>query len=141
MKSKFFLQREHNETLAKLNFVLAVSECVLEVATGRTRSECLVLLVRVLQLLSSGLNLATTKLREGTLQPSPSVKNGLFFFYNWMYMSVLIFILLWTAGTWFYYHILITFVINIFSQMHTLTHDWRLARSVLSVVTHKYCVR
>lgn len=69
-------QKEHNETLAKLNFVLAVSECVLDVATGRPRSECLILLVRVLQLLSSGLNLATTKLRTGTLQPSPSVKKG-----------------------------------------------------------------
>uniref|UniRef100_A0A1B6BY53 Protein kinase domain-containing protein n=1 Tax=Clastoptera arizonana TaxID=38151 RepID=A0A1B6BY53_9HEMI len=68
------LEKEHNETLAKLNFVLAVSECVLDVATGRPRSECLILLVRVLQLLSSGLNLATTKLRAGSLQPSPSVK-------------------------------------------------------------------
>ncbi|XP_075220023.1 serine/threonine-protein kinase unc-51-like protein Atg1 isoform X2 [Lycorma delicatula] len=69
------LEREHNETLAKLNFVLAVSECVIEVATGRSRSECLVLLVRALQLLSSGLTLATTKLRSKTLQPSSSVKN------------------------------------------------------------------
>jgi len=68
------LEKEHNETLAKLNFVLAVSECVCDVATGRPRVECLVLLYRALQLLHSGLNLATTKLREQTLQPSPSVK-------------------------------------------------------------------
>ncbi|XP_054270973.1 serine/threonine-protein kinase unc-51 isoform X1 [Macrosteles quadrilineatus] len=68
------LEKEHNETLAKLNFVLAVSECICDVATGRSRAECLVLLYRALQLLHSGLNLATTKLREKTLQPSPSVK-------------------------------------------------------------------
>lgn len=75
MLSCFSFQREHNETLAKLNFVLAVSECVIEVAAGRSRSECLVLLVRALQLLSSGLQLATTKLRAKKLQPSSSVKN------------------------------------------------------------------
>ncbi|XP_039292868.1 serine/threonine-protein kinase unc-51 isoform X2 [Nilaparvata lugens] len=71
------LEREHNETLAKLNFVLAVSECVMEVAGagGRPRNECLVLLVRALQLLSSGLTLAKTKLDAKVLQPSASVKN------------------------------------------------------------------
>jgi len=68
------LEKEHNETLAKLNFVLAVSECVMEVAVGRPRAESLVLLYRALQLLHSGLSLATSRLREQTLQPSPSVK-------------------------------------------------------------------
>ncbi|PSN54418.1 hypothetical protein C0J52_10975 [Blattella germanica] len=89
------LQREHNETLAKLNFVLALSDCVVELAqaraaplsaltestTGRQqtegsrRAEQLVLLVRALQLLSSGLNLATQQLRAGKLRPSASVKS------------------------------------------------------------------
>ncbi|XP_069694991.1 serine/threonine-protein kinase unc-51 isoform X1 [Periplaneta americana] len=89
------LEREHNETLAKLNFVLALSDCVVELAqaraaplaaltestTGRQqtegsrRAEQLVLLVRALQLLSSGLNLATQQLRAGQLQPSASVKS------------------------------------------------------------------
>uniref|UniRef100_A0A0K8T064 Protein kinase domain-containing protein n=1 Tax=Lygus hesperus TaxID=30085 RepID=A0A0K8T064_LYGHE len=69
------LEREHNETLAKLNFVLALTECVTDVAETKGRVERLVLLVRALQLLSSALNLATTQLRNGTLQPSNSVKN------------------------------------------------------------------
>ena len=29
------LQKEHNDTLAKLNFVLALVECILEVARAR----------------------------------------------------------------------------------------------------------
>ncbi|XP_049863431.1 serine/threonine-protein kinase unc-51 isoform X1 [Schistocerca gregaria] len=104
------LEREHNETLAKLNFVLALSDCVAELAASRAtplaaladgagsgggsvggggggggggsrqsegtrRAEQLVLLVRALQLLSSGLNLATQQLRAGVLQPSASVKS------------------------------------------------------------------
>lgn len=90
------LQREHNETLAKLHFVLALSDCVMELAQARAtplaaltestsgrqqtegcrRAEQLVLLVRALQLLSSGLNLASQQLRAGQLQPSASVKSG-----------------------------------------------------------------
>lgn len=92
-------QREHNETLAKLNFVLALVDCVVELARTRgtplsaltesvnrgepiaapegcRRAEQLVLLVRALQLLSSGLNLATQELKSGQLQPSSTVKNG-----------------------------------------------------------------
>jgi serine/threonine-protein kinase ULK/ATG1 len=52
---------------------------------GLRRAEQLVLLVRSLQLLSSGLNLATQELRAGRLQPSATVKNGkltLFFLSN-----------------------------------------------------------
>ncbi|GFG29073.1 hypothetical protein Cfor_09476 [Coptotermes formosanus] len=89
------LEREHNETLAKLNFVLALSDCVMELAQARAtplaaltestsgrqqtegcrRAEQLVLLVRALQLLSSGLSLASQQLRAGQLQPSASVKS------------------------------------------------------------------
>ncbi|XP_014254422.1 serine/threonine-protein kinase ULK2 isoform X2 [Cimex lectularius] len=69
------LEREHNETLAKLNFVLALTECVTKVAESRGRVEKLVLLVKALQLFSSALNLATSQLRSGALQPSASVKN------------------------------------------------------------------
>jgi serine/threonine-protein kinase ULK/ATG1 len=117
-------QREHNETLAKLNFVLALVDCIVELAKSRAnpltalteslsrkssnssstgngsspssegasaslnlpvpmsegarKAEQLVLLVRALQLLSSGLNLATQQLRAGQLQPSATVKNGNF---------------------------------------------------------------
>ncbi|XP_046389863.1 serine/threonine-protein kinase ULK2 isoform X2 [Ischnura elegans] len=115
------LEREHNETLAKLNFVLALVDCIVELAKSRAnpltalteslsrkssnssstgngsspssegasaslnlsvpmsegarKAEQLVLLVRALQLLSSGLNLATQQLRAGQLQPSATVKN------------------------------------------------------------------
>jgi serine/threonine-protein kinase ULK/ATG1 len=97
--SFFFRQREHNETLAKLNFVVALTDCILEVADSRCaplsalmsadaqpiaphapehckRAERLVLLVRALHLLSSGLNLASSKLEVGELKPSKTVRNG-----------------------------------------------------------------
>ncbi|KAK4873703.1 hypothetical protein RN001_013063 [Aquatica leii] len=90
------LEREHNETLAKINFVLTLSGCVLDLAAARAsplpalvdetamktqpqtdsgrKAEQLVLLVRALQLLSSGLSLATQQLQSGQLRPSNSVK-------------------------------------------------------------------
>ncbi|XP_014270312.1 serine/threonine-protein kinase unc-51 isoform X2 [Halyomorpha halys] len=68
------LEREHNETLAKLNFVLALTECITDVASQRRRVERIVLLVKAMQLLSSALGLATQQLRNGRLQPSSSVK-------------------------------------------------------------------
>lgn len=96
------MDKEHNETLSKLNFVLALTDCIQEVADSRCaplsaalmsaneqnipphapenckRIERLVLLIRALQLLSSGLDLASQKLREGSLSSSSSnVKNAL----------------------------------------------------------------
>lgn len=95
------MEREHNEILAKLNFVVALCECVCEVARSRTgplgnieqptpfgsieqvgntatrkRAEQVILLVRALQWLSSGLNLATQELKAGRLRPTTSVKEG-----------------------------------------------------------------
>ncbi|XP_055316957.1 serine/threonine-protein kinase unc-51 [Sitodiplosis mosellana] len=92
------LDRTHNETLAKLNFVIALCDCIVEVADAKCaplsalmsaeansmaphapenckRSERLVLLVRALQLLSSGLNLAIKQITDGNLKPSDNVKN------------------------------------------------------------------
>ncbi|GAB1861403.1 Serine/threonine-protein kinase ULK2 [Camponotus japonicus] len=93
------MEREHNEVLAKLNFVVALCECVCEVARSRAgplgnieqptplsgieqignaatrkRAEQVILLVRALQWLSSGLNLATQELKAGRLQPTTTVK-------------------------------------------------------------------
>lgn len=42
------------------------------------RAERLILLIRALQLLSSGLNLASQQLQAGILKPSNTVKNGEF---------------------------------------------------------------
>lgn len=90
------LERGHNEILAKLNFVVALCECVCEVARTRAgplgaplggieqasnaatrrRAEQVILLVRALQWLSSGLSLATQQLKAGRLQPTASVKEG-----------------------------------------------------------------
>ncbi|KAK9885310.1 hypothetical protein WA026_010804 [Henosepilachna vigintioctopunctata] len=88
------LGKEHNETLAKINFVLALSNCILSLAAQKSspiislvdsvmsnqpvldhRMEQIVLLIRALQLLSSGLNLATKQIEEGHLKPSSNVKN------------------------------------------------------------------
>ncbi|XP_008552551.1 serine/threonine-protein kinase unc-51 [Microplitis demolitor] len=88
------LEREHNEILAKLNFVVALCDCVSEVARTRAgplgaplggvepasnaatkrRAEQVILLVRALQWLSSGLSLATQQLKAGRLQPTANVK-------------------------------------------------------------------
>ncbi|KAJ8679920.1 hypothetical protein QAD02_015707 [Eretmocerus hayati] len=81
------LEREHNEILAKLNFVLALCDCVCDIARTRSgplaasltavmkrKAEQVILLVRALQWLSSGLNLATEELKAGRLQPTASVK-------------------------------------------------------------------
>lgn len=104
LSEETLMDREHNETLSKLNFVLALTDCIQEVADSRCaplsaimpagnaeqahipphapehckRSERLVLLVRALQLLSSGLNLASVQLRVGNLKPSSNVKNGVY---------------------------------------------------------------
>jgi serine/threonine-protein kinase ULK/ATG1 len=91
------LEKEHNETLAKINFVLALSNCILDLAATRStpigalhdsvqlqsqiqnelvkRAERFVLLVRALQLLGSGLALATSQMKSGQLRPSSKVKN------------------------------------------------------------------
>lgn len=100
LPAETLLDREHNETLAKLNFVLALTDCILEVADSKCaplsalmsadaippmaphapenckRTERLVLLMRNLQLLSSGLSLAKDKLKNGYLKPSNTVKTG-----------------------------------------------------------------
>ncbi|CAH0563500.1 unnamed protein product [Brassicogethes aeneus] len=96
LNEETLLEKEHNETLAKVNFVLALSNCVLDLAAQRAtpiaalvdpaqqnhpqsemgrRAEQLVLLVRAMQLLGSGLDLACTQLKSGQLRPSNTVKN------------------------------------------------------------------
>ncbi|XP_049540107.1 serine/threonine-protein kinase ULK2 [Anopheles darlingi] len=100
LQAETLLDRDHNETLAKLNFVIALTDCILEVADSRCaplsalmsadtppmaphppehckRAERLVLLVRALHLLSSGLNLASSQIQAGHLKPSNTVKNVL----------------------------------------------------------------
>lgn len=100
LPAETLLDREHNETLAKLNFVIALTDCILEVADSRCaplsalmsadaqpiaphapehckRAERLVLLVRALNLLSSGMHLASSQLQSGHLKPSNTVKNVL----------------------------------------------------------------
>ncbi|EDV97795.1 serine/threonine-protein kinase unc-51 [Drosophila grimshawi] len=117
LSEETLMDREHNETLSKLNFVLALTDCIQEVADSRCaplstlmvagsqnaaehhhipphapehckRAERLVLLVRALQLLSSGLNLASHQLRNGQLKPSSNVKNALLTM-NAKYRSIL----------------------------------------------------
>ncbi|XP_022217983.2 serine/threonine-protein kinase unc-51 [Drosophila obscura] len=120
LSEETLMDREHNETLSKLNFVLALTVCIQEVADSRCaplstlmvagsqtaanadnpqqipphapehckRAERLVLLVRALQLLSSGLNLASQQLRNGQLKPSSNVKNALLTM-NAKYRSIL----------------------------------------------------
>ncbi|EAA05209.4 AGAP011295-PA, partial [Anopheles gambiae str. PEST] len=100
LHAETLLDRDHNETLAKLNFVVALTDCILDVADSRCaplssmmladaqpvpphqpehckRAERLVLLVRALHLLSAGMNLASAQIRAGNLKPSNSVKNVL----------------------------------------------------------------
>ncbi|KAL3274234.1 hypothetical protein HHI36_015645 [Cryptolaemus montrouzieri] len=68
------LGKEHNETLAKINFVLALSNCILSLAAQKS-SPIISLVDSIKPLLSSGLTLASKQIREGQLKPSSSVKN------------------------------------------------------------------
>ncbi|XP_044758689.1 serine/threonine-protein kinase unc-51-like isoform X2 [Coccinella septempunctata] len=88
------LGKEHNETLAKINYVLALSNCILSIAAQKSatplislsdsaisntntleqKMEQIILQIRVLQLLSSGLTLASKQIRAGVLKPSSNVK-------------------------------------------------------------------
>jgi serine/threonine protein kinase len=96
------MDKEHNETVAKLNFVLALTECIIELAHSRSspitesvdqkqgntfrldhlsfvsesqrHMEQLVLYVRALQLLTSAIDLAREETKANRLQPSNSVK-------------------------------------------------------------------
>lgn len=93
------LDRDHNETLAKLNYVLALADCILEVADARCaplsallapdappiaphapencgRAERMVLLIRTLDLLRSGLELSQEQIDLKKLKPSAAVKTG-----------------------------------------------------------------
>lgn len=58
------------------------------------RAERLILLIRALQLLSSGMNLATQQFQAGNLKPSNTVKKGRirkrFFSWNQIYSSFLV---------------------------------------------------
>lgn len=99
LPAETILDKQHNETLAKLNFVLALTDCILEVADARCaplsalmapeappiaahppehckRAERLVLLVRSLHLLRSGLLLAQEQIQLKHLKPSSTVKTG-----------------------------------------------------------------
>lgn len=85
-----------------MHFVLALTDCIVDVADARCaplsalmsadapplaphapenckRGERLVLLVRVLGLLESGMALAQQQLGTGHLKPSQTVKNGMLF--------------------------------------------------------------
>ncbi|KXJ76865.1 hypothetical protein RP20_CCG008824 [Aedes albopictus] len=100
LPAETLMDREHNETVAKLNFVIALTDCILEVADSRCaplsalmsadaqpiaphapehckRAERLVLLVRALNLLASGMHLASSNLQSGQLKPSDAVKSVL----------------------------------------------------------------
>lgn len=104
LSEETLLQKDHNETLTKLNFILALVECILEMARSRStplgiftngalrkhhddevlftnegyrRAEQLVLYMRALQLLTSSLQLSKKEVTEGRLQPSSSVKKVL----------------------------------------------------------------
>ena len=103
------LQKEHNETVAKLGFVLALVESIVELAQSRSspitesvdqrqgntfrldhtsfvsegqrQLEQLVLYVRALQLLSSSIELAREEVKATRLQPSNNVKTSKSEFY------------------------------------------------------------
>lgn len=105
LPAETLLDRGHNETLAKLNFALALVECLMNLAdskgspltivkesdlsspTGRRRrnlvssevtrkAEQLVLYIRCLHLVSSALQLSKQEILNGKLKTSSSVRNG-----------------------------------------------------------------
>uniref|UniRef100_T1K1Z8 non-specific serine/threonine protein kinase n=2 Tax=Tetranychus urticae TaxID=32264 RepID=T1K1Z8_TETUR len=91
------LDKEHNETLARLNFVITLVECIIRLAEHREntlnyliessvpeitppsqrQAEKLVLYVRALQFVSSALQLSRSEITSGRLKPSSSVRQVL----------------------------------------------------------------
>ncbi|XP_071041475.1 serine/threonine-protein kinase unc-51 isoform X5 [Parasteatoda tepidariorum] len=97
------LEKEHNDTLAKLNFVSALVKCILELAKTRSsplssalsssiartddtdqamsegcrKAVQLLLYMKALQLISSAFQLSQQEVKSGKLQPSTSVRNVL----------------------------------------------------------------
>ncbi|XP_054715170.1 serine/threonine-protein kinase unc-51-like [Uloborus diversus] len=97
------LHKEHNDTLAKINFVSALVKCILELAKTRSsplssaltsslthtdgsdrvlgdgyrRAVQLLLYMKALQLISSAFHLSQQQVKNGHLQPSTSVRNVL----------------------------------------------------------------
>ena len=88
------LQSRHNDTVSKLDFVLSLSELVINLARLHTSPlstsssslagdqlrlvEQLVLKLHALQLLASSLQLARCELRSGHLHPSSTVRHSTF---------------------------------------------------------------
>jgi len=86
-----YVQSQHNDTVSKLDFVLSLSELVINIACLRTSPlsslsslvgnqlrhvEQLVLNLHALQLLASSLQMARSELQAGRLQPSCTVRNS-----------------------------------------------------------------
>jgi len=97
LQEETLLEKEHNETLAKLNFIVALVECIINLAESRanpvsvlTESTCkelpkdsyrkaeqLALYLRSLKLINSATNLSQAEISAGRLQLSTMVKNVL----------------------------------------------------------------
>ena len=98
MSACSFVQPEHNDTVAKLDFVLALAECVVNIARSygspladlpvvivskstmsveqQRRVNQLILYIHALQLLAASMELARYEIRAGRLHPSVAVKNS-----------------------------------------------------------------
>lgn len=97
LPAETLLDAKHNDILSKMNFVVVLTDCILEVADTRCapttaimsaeaptiaphapehckRTERLVLLLKAMHILQSGLKLGSQKLEEGHLKPSNLVK-------------------------------------------------------------------
>ncbi|KAI5718290.1 hypothetical protein M8J77_019122 [Diaphorina citri] len=72
------IEKDHCETLAKLQFVESLVTVIRDIASSRPRNkteEKLVLLVHALSVLNSALSLATSHLQDGQLRPVAGVKS------------------------------------------------------------------
>jgi serine/threonine-protein kinase ULK/ATG1 len=99
LPAETLLDRGHNETLAKLNFALALVDSIMNIADSRgspltiltesttvgnvkipaetqRKAEQLVLYLRCLHLISSALQLSKQEVMTGKLKTSSSVRNG-----------------------------------------------------------------
>jgi len=100
LTTETLMNREHRETLSKLQYVSTLVEslvdlaqsrnsplleshqankltgCVVFVSEKQRRMEQLIIYIRALHILSSSLQLAKDQVTSGQLQPSPTVKSG-----------------------------------------------------------------
>jgi len=135
------LQSQHNDTVSKLDFVLSLSELVINIARLRTsplssssassagnqlrRVEQLVLNLHALQLLASSLQLARCELEAGRLQLSSTVRNSAYCIPYFLHWPLLLLVVQYSSVM----HVRDSHNLQILMFAHKLLFSWMIGSS------------